>query len=374
MNKEKRVLILSPHYFPMTDGLGHYTTIFHRELVNHLTAHVLTNSTNSKNSETFPVVEKWHFFSLKNIFKKNNLYIYDRYLIQYVPFMYERRGGINFSFPIFIIYLCWVKKKKIDLMVHEINYPFELNPKSALMFFSHGLMMFMLCLGKKHMFVSTEYFCRQLKKYFFVSPKKLTRLPVGSNIPVTSFPKNPNNELTIGLFGKLHPAKEVPMILKLCLELYLEGEKFKIVYIGETEKAVLETFSDEEKVIFQKFFKATGYLRENEVSRELQGLDLFLAYFVDGLSTRRGSVMAALEHGVPVISTLGLDTDPELLNHHFIQLLSIEKEQFKKSLKLAIKQTNQNSKNEIQEFYKTNFSWKKIVQDYTAIFSDSSRL
>jgi len=38
-------------------------------------------------------------------------------------------------------------------------------------------------------------------------------------------------------------------------------------------------------------------------------MDLFLSPFSDGVSTRRGSVMAALQHGVPVASTIGIWSD-----------------------------------------------------------------
>jgi glycosyltransferase involved in cell wall biosynthesis len=41
-------------------------------------------------------------------------------------------------------------------------------------------------------------------------------------------------------------------------------------------------------------------------------MDLYLAPFVAGVSTRRGSFMAALQHGVPTVATAGAQTDPIL--------------------------------------------------------------
>jgi len=41
-------------------------------------------------------------------------------------------------------------------------------------------------------------------------------------------------------------------------------------------------------------------------------MDLYLAPFVDGVSTRRGSFMTGLQHGIPTVSTIGPLTDPLL--------------------------------------------------------------
>ena len=52
----------------------------------------------------------------------------------------------------------------------------------------------------------------------------------------------------------------------------------------------------------------------DEVSRRLSAADLNLSAFIDGVSTRRGSLMAALQHGVASVGTRGYLTDQMLLN------------------------------------------------------------
>lgn len=47
----------------------------------------------------------------------------------------------------------------------------------------------------------------------------------------------------------------------------------------------------------------TGFLPDEKVSEILLAADLFLAPYEGGISSRRGSLMAALAHGVPVVST-----------------------------------------------------------------------
>jgi glycosyltransferase involved in cell wall biosynthesis len=97
----------------------------------------------------------------------------------------------------------------------------------------------------------------------------------------------------------------------------------------------------------------------------MQQSNLFLAYFVDGLSTRRGSVMAALGQGLPVVSTLGPYTESEFMNQPFIHLLPIENEAFATGfLELLKKGPESYSADEIRKFQMENFSWDKIVKDY----------
>ncbi len=55
-----------------------------------------------------------------------------------------------------------------------------------------------------------------------------------------------------------------------------------------------------------------GALPAERVARHLACADIFLAPFSDGVSTRRTTLMAALQHGLPVVGTSGESTDSML--------------------------------------------------------------
>jgi glycosyltransferase involved in cell wall biosynthesis len=55
-----------------------------------------------------------------------------------------------------------------------------------------------------------------------------------------------------------------------------------------------------------------GWLPADALSRTLRALDVAVAPFIDGLTLRRTSAMAALAHGVPLVSSLGPLFDPAL--------------------------------------------------------------
>jgi glycosyltransferase involved in cell wall biosynthesis len=57
-----------------------------------------------------------------------------------------------------------------------------------------------------------------------------------------------------------------------------------------------------------------GYLDERALARALSTADLFLAPFAEGATARRSTLMAAIQHGVPVVTTSSERTEPSLLN------------------------------------------------------------
>jgi len=55
---------------------------------------------------------------------------------------------------------------------------------------------------------------------------------------------------------------------------------------------------------------ATGTLTSVDLSLHLQACDILVQPYPDGVTTRRGTVMASLEHGRPVVTTSGPLTEP----------------------------------------------------------------
>jgi len=69
-------------------------------------------------------------------------------------------------------------------------------------------------------------------------------------------------------------------------------------YHAEIERR-LERLNGRERVVW------TGYLEAAQVSAHLLAADVAVLPFRDGASLRRGTLLAALAHGLPVVSTLG---------------------------------------------------------------------
>lgn len=377
--KRKNILIISPKFYPAQDGLGHYTTLLFQNLQLHHNTFVLTSKENiNQMQNVHAIVPKWNILSLfKTIgfIKKINP---DVILVQYLPFLYQPRGGINFSMPFFMLYLRLIHHQKIHLMFHELFYPWLWNPKAIFMHLSHLLMGKIAILASEQVYASTEENLRLIRQKLGLSNKAQAYVQkVSSNIPFIKFPENEIADLKrkltdnkdqkmIGLFGSFHPSKNQPMVVREFLKIQNKYSlNFKLLYIGSTIEQILSELNTHEQEQAKKVIIATGHVSDEDVSRYLQIMDGFIAYFIDGITSRRGSVLAALQHGLPVLSTKNSNSDKIFLQTDLIKLLSCEEDKFKVELEAALCNNWPPQKNNlVSEFYEKNFSWEVVVKEY----------
>lgn len=62
--------------------------------------------------------------------------------------------------------------------------------------------------------------------------------------------------------------------------------------------------------------KITGFIPDEEVSREIQNTHVATLFYEDGLTLRRGSFLAYLAHGIPIVTSPGDEEAKELLKGH----------------------------------------------------------
>ena len=84
---------------------------------------------------------------------------------------------------------------------------------------------------------------------------------------------------------------------------------------AEQIDALIAQFHLQERVFW------TGYISAKEVSANLLAADICLLPYRDGVSFRRGSFMAALAHGRPIITTTPAVELPELMHRQNIYLV-----------------------------------------------------
>src|SRR5205823_4138588 len=78
-----------------------------------------------------------------------------------------------------------------------------------------------------------------------------------------------------------------------------------LLYVGVNGKRVREALGDLP-------MRDEGPLSAEEVTRRLRAVDIYLAPLPDGISTRRGSLIAGLQHGLPTVASVGRHTDDVL--------------------------------------------------------------
>lgn len=147
--------------------------------------------------------------------------------------------------------------------------------------------------------------------------KPLACIPIGSNIfvsPPAGYERDawrvangfdPGNIL-VAFFGLISPSKGLDTLLDA---LELLPAHFRLLIIGgEASAAEDRAYAAQmrQRIDVQALkgrVTITGHCSEQEVSGHLLAADSVALPFVDGASFRRGSLLAALAHGVPVVTT-----------------------------------------------------------------------
>lgn len=163
------------------------------------------------------------------------------------------------------------------------------------------------------------------------------QIPIGSNIAAYQ----PNHieiseareqldlnaeDILLGYFGFLNESKGAETLIEALAQL---PDNYHLVFIGgqtgasdETNAAFLahvremvSQFGLDERVHW------TGFVSDTRVSTFLETADLMVMPYRDGVTLRRGSLMAVLAHGRPLVTTEPLTVVPELVQGENVWLV-----------------------------------------------------
>jgi glycosyltransferase involved in cell wall biosynthesis len=230
-------------------------------------------------------------------------------LLQYVPQLYLCRTD-------FVWLLLWLARQRwrgraVVVTVHEYAVPAGSIRQTIVRLLLNGVMLVIGSLAS-HLVVTFEVPRRRLRRLLFWKAQRITLIPVGSNIPMSAGPTGPaaSGPVACVIFGQPE-AMSPPVVAALGSWLQERGRSVRIRWIARSRQAVrslLErqcgTGADALEIVERAPAQA--------VSNLLASSDLCLAPIVDGVSTRRTTIMAALAHGLPIVGTDGICTDDVL--------------------------------------------------------------
>ena len=173
------------------------------------------------------------------------------------------------------------------------------------------------CVGtSERVFVSTPAWAAILRRIAPDAPEA-EWLPVPSTIPRVGDRNDAHGIVRryggsgarlVGHFGSYGPpiVRHLDVAIPALLERTPDAS---ILLLGEGGVALRQRLVDAGPALSRRIW-ATGPLAAREASLHLLACDLMLQPFVEGVTTRRTSVMAALLHGVPTVTTSGRLTEP----------------------------------------------------------------
>jgi glycosyltransferase involved in cell wall biosynthesis len=229
-------------------------------------------------------------------------------LLQYNPFGYGRAG-----FAPWLIRDAVVLRRRyrvpLALMVHEAWIDIS-DARSLVIGAYQRLQLRALLRLADVVLASTEALVEDLGD-------RAIHAPVASNITPVAIPAAaararlglPDGALVIALFGRGHPTRALGHAEAAIVGLAgAHGpERVTVLNLGAGAPPIAVPVGVD--------VQSPGRLDADEVSLRLRASDMMLLPLVDGLSTRRTTLMAALAHGVPLFGLRGAKTDRVLVDH-----------------------------------------------------------
>lgn len=309
-----RIDLLFPALPPALDGIGDHTARFAKALAPHADVRILTAQPDAR---PIPGVSIERAFTLQTragiqavqdaiekappdvLFVQFNQFSYGRWGLN--PYLHRTLASIKEECP--TIHVAW--------MAHEDFVP-PTNWRNRIMRLWQRWQFKQLGRIADTIFFSIEPWVRQYASWFPETP--IRHLPVGSNMPNLGIDRLtarkqiglPQSIVVAGLFGTMHASRMLPLVRRTAEALCGNPDKEVLfLYVGPDGDVVRDTLGS-----FPLW--DAGRLSAEDVSLHLSAMDFQLAPFIDGISTRRGSALAAMQHGLPIVTTDGPLTDPIL--------------------------------------------------------------
>lgn len=194
--------------------------------------------------------------------------------------------------------------------------------------------------------------------------------PVGSNLPFGEADRErtrrefnlDRDDFVCGTFGGNHPSRMFSWIetaVTHISEAIGKHKRIVLLHVGESR----DSWNLENSRII-----STGRLSPQSAANAIAAMDLMINPFVDGISTRRGSAIASLQQGVPVLTTVGRHTDSlwQSIYNPAVFLSSLDHVDWLGSACRALESTLQSpreTRTAAREFFNTHFSWQVIAAE-----------
>jgi len=306
-----RVCMISGSYPPMKDGVGDYTQkLFEalRERLGDELSLITTETVITKHSQArgiWGIISKWDYRAIGIIIRTLKEMKPDLVHIQYPSCGYGKRPAVNFL-PLILQFV--FPRIRVVSTIHEFTNRSLLGKLRLLI----GIIF-----SDKVIIVDKQY-ARDIKRFWPFVARKLVHIPVGANIlPPPDLSKAQvkqvreslgmeNADPIICYFGVIRRGKGLTLLLEAFYEVTKQYPNSKLLLIGHISdqgyyKEVIEPAIESRGL--GKQVVLTGSCEPADLSRYLMLSDICVLPFEDGVTTKRGSFMVALQHGLPIITT-----------------------------------------------------------------------
>jgi glycosyltransferase involved in cell wall biosynthesis len=235
-----------------------------------------------------------------------------RLLVQYVPHAFGWKAA-NVPFCL------WLRSRRRDsiwVMFHEVAFPFGRRQRVShnALAIVNRVMASIVASSAERAFVSIPGW-RRMMQSMIDAGKPVDWLPVPSSIPVVRDPAITSRLRTryagarplVGNFGT--NGRLVRGMLLAAIPALVRDAECDVLLLGHRSEELCHALVALNPDLRRRVH-CTGVLPEAEVSFYIAACDVMMQPYPDGVSSRRTSAMAALSHGLPMVTTSGWLTEP----------------------------------------------------------------
>ena len=238
-----------------------------------------------------------------------------RLLVYWVPHAYGYKS-MNLPFCVWVWWRSAWHKDRVELMVQECFLAFReggwRQDAAALV---HRLMTVILLRAAQHVWIALTGYEAMLRPFALGRPVTFSWLPVPSNVEVADDPaavacirsQMAPSGFLIGHFGTF--GWPITDLLESLAPQILGGLEGSMVVLGSGSQEFRERLVRQHAELAGRIF-ATGYLSDAALSGYLSACDVMIQPYPDGITARRGSSLAALAHGRPIVTNAAGPTEP----------------------------------------------------------------
>lgn len=238
-----------------------------------------------------------------------------RLLVYWVPHAYGYKA-MNLPFCLWIWLRSVFHRDRVELMVQECFLDFSKRSwRQSAAAFVHRVMTIVLLNAADRVWGALPAYKALLRPYTLGRRVPFAWLPVPSNVAVVENPtlvaairkQCAAGGLLIGHFGTF--GGSITKLLEDIVPGMLTNLDASLVLIGSGSEA----FRDRLRQLAPKFagrIHASGYLEDSTLSSYLNACDVMIQPYPDGVTARRGSILAPLAHARPVVTNPSPRTEP----------------------------------------------------------------
>ncbi|HUI44632.1 MAG TPA: glycosyltransferase family 4 protein [Nitrospirota bacterium] len=362
MNNAKKIGIITRALPPELCGIGDHSVLIGESLKKCGHDVYTFAGKGEERQNTYIIDDKWDratFSRLIVLFKELKL---DLIILQYTPLMYLNTDDFQNSDLIDFWASCrnyW----ETALIVHETYFRVWWYPSGWIKGTIQKRSLKLLANLSVHIFSASHPLVNEIESW--ENEPKVHLLPIGSNFPIISINREKwrlennitKNDIVLVLFGGGMSLKWLSSHVKKVDSILSKSKiRFHWLLLGGVPR---EWFHLTAPVI------SPGKIPAEAISAWLQASDIFLMPHYAGVCSKRGTLMAAMQHGLPVVGTWGSMTDAFWKDMQGVSCVELSSP--RRFAEVVLKTASDNSLRQMhglynRNYYCANLTWEHIAE------------